>query len=165
MKEPPYANIFSWASIKSQFTHIHFQNPFEIKRAMHPIFTCILLLLSSSGTLSKYVHVDKKRYQDASLSYCRQYYTDLAPVNNERDIAELRKIKNNIGFILIGLERSSTYTNKWMWSGGGEVTRFFWASGPAPQDEVWSPTGERRESECLGGTWLRRETQFYLLLK
>ncbi|KAL3999754.1 myosin heavy chain 1/2/3/4/8/13/7B/15 [Sarotherodon galilaeus] len=90
---------------------------------MNPTLTCILLLLSSSGTLSKYVHVDKIWYRDPSLSYCRQYYTDLAPVNNERDIAELRKIKNDTGYILIGLERSSTDTNKWMWSGGGQVTR------------------------------------------
>ncbi|CAI5638587.1 unnamed protein product [Oreochromis niloticus] len=114
---------------------MHFQNLFEIKTAMNPTLTCILLLLSSSGTLSKYVHVDKIWYQDASLSYCRQYYTDLAPVNNERDIAELRKIKNDTGYILIGLERSSTDTNKWMWSGGGQVTRFFWASGE-PRNET-----------------------------
>lgn len=97
------------------------------KTAMNPIFPCILLLLSLSGTFTKYVYIEEKYSWKEALDYCCQHHTDLAPVNNERDIRILQELSGGTTEkIWIGLVRRSSDKNKWLWSGGGEVSRFFW---------------------------------------
>uniref|UniRef100_A0A3B4H6T4 C-type lectin domain-containing protein n=1 Tax=Pundamilia nyererei TaxID=303518 RepID=A0A3B4H6T4_9CICH len=98
-----------------------------IKTAMNPIFPCILLLLSLSGTFTKYVYIEEKYSWKEALDYCCQHHTDLAPVNNQRDIHILQELSGGTTEkIWIGLIRRSSDKNKWLWSGGGEVSRFFW---------------------------------------
>lgn len=90
-------------------------------------FSCILLLLSLSGTFTKYVYIEEKYSWKEALDYCCQHHTDLAPVNNERDIHILQELSGGTNEkIWIGLIRRSSDKNKWLWSGGGEVSRFFW---------------------------------------
>uniref|UniRef100_A0A669B6J4 C-type lectin domain-containing protein n=1 Tax=Oreochromis niloticus TaxID=8128 RepID=A0A669B6J4_ORENI len=93
------------------------------------IFTCILLLLSLSGTFSKYVYIKKKKSWNEAQSFCREHHTDLAPVSNEQDNLKLGKLGNSNDYIWIGLKKNSSESQKWMWSGGREVSSFFWASG------------------------------------
>uniref|UniRef100_A0A3P9CBU9 C-type lectin domain-containing protein n=1 Tax=Maylandia zebra TaxID=106582 RepID=A0A3P9CBU9_9CICH len=92
------------------------------------IFTFILLLLSLSGTFSKYVYIDQKMDWLEAQKYCQQHYTDLAPVSNERDNNELQQLASNVNEnIWIGLVRNSSDRTEWLWSGGGAPTMCFWA--------------------------------------
>ncbi|XP_029026532.1 macrophage mannose receptor 1-like [Betta splendens] len=97
---------------------------------MDQAFACILLLLSLRAALGKYVYITNGRTWTDAQAYCEDLYTDLAPVSDQEDTDELRLLSGNTtAFIWIGLERSSTNTDTWMWSGGGEVSKFFWAPG------------------------------------
>lgn len=98
--------------------------------AMDQTFPCILLLLSLYATFGKYVYIMNRKTWPEAQKYCQEFHTDLAPVNNEQDTAELRQLAGNTsGYIWIGMKRSSTNKDKWMWSGGGEISTFFWAQG------------------------------------
>lgn len=90
----------------------------------------LLLLLSLSATVGKYVYItDKKNWHDAQ-KYCRRFHTDLASVSSRDDMAQLWQLGGSSReFVWIGLERSRTDRETWMWSGGGKVTTFFWAWG------------------------------------
>lgn len=93
-------------------------------------FTCVLLLLHSSAAFGKYVYIEKRRTWHEARRHCRTFYTDLAPVSNKHDISQLQQLAGDIkAFLWIGIERNSTDAMKWMWSGGGEVSTFFWAPG------------------------------------
>lgn len=94
---------------------------------MHQTSACILLLLSLSATSGKYVHIKKRESWHNAQKYCRLFYTDLAPVTNIRDMRQLQLAGGDINYFWIGLERNSTDSEKWTWSGGGEVSTFFWA--------------------------------------
>lgn len=94
---------------------------------MNQIVTCILLLLSLFGTFSKYVYIKKHKSWNEAQSFCRKHHTDLASVSNEQDNLKLGKLGNSNDHIWIGLKNSSE-SKKWMWSGGTEVSSFFWAS-------------------------------------
>lgn len=97
---------------------------------MDQTFTCVLLLLSLSATFGKYVYIDKTESWHDAQDYCRQFYTDLAPVSNNHDIQQLRQFVSDLSeYIWIGLERNFTDSEKWTWSGGGGVSTFFWALG------------------------------------
>lgn len=96
---------------------------------MDQMFACVLLLLSSSATASKYVFIeDRMRWHDAQI-YCRAHHTDLAPVSNAEDMAELRSLTGFLQDFWVGLERDQANRSRWRWSGGGEVTTFFWDIG------------------------------------
>lgn len=97
---------------------------------MDQTFACVLLLLSSSAAASKYVFIDDQMsWHDAQI-YCRTHHTDLAPVSNAEDMAELQSLTGFFqGPFWIGLERDQANRSRWRWSGGGEVTTFFWGSG------------------------------------
>uniref|UniRef100_A0A669C1J8 C-type lectin domain-containing protein n=1 Tax=Oreochromis niloticus TaxID=8128 RepID=A0A669C1J8_ORENI len=98
---------------------------------MNPIFPYILLLLSLAGTFTKYVYIEEDNSWKDALDYCCEHYTDLAPVNNEHDIRKLQELSGGTTEkIWIGLIRSSSDKKKWLWSGGGEVSRFFWEGPP-----------------------------------
>lgn len=89
---------------------------------MDQMFACVLLLLSSSATASKYVFISNlMSWHDAQV-YCRSNHTDLAPVSNAEDMDKLQSL------FWIGLERDQANRSRWRWSGGGEVTTFFWDS-------------------------------------
>lgn len=96
---------------------------------MHQTFACTLLLLSLSVTFGKYIRIRRnERWHNAQM-YCRLFYTDLAPVSNTRDMKQLKHLAGDDDYFWIGLERDSTDREKWTWSGGGEVSTFFWAEG------------------------------------
>lgn len=112
------------------------KNPFSVlhvvlghKTAMDQTFTLVLLLLSFYAAFScKYVFVRQRLGWNKAQKYCRQHHTDLAPVSNKHDMRKLTRLSDSVlGYYWIGLIRNSTDREKWMWSGGGEVTRFFWA--------------------------------------
>ncbi|XP_071320260.1 macrophage mannose receptor 1-like [Trachinotus anak] len=95
---------------------------------MDQTFTCALLLLSLSAAFGKYVYIEQRMTWHEAQSYCRMFYTDLATVSNKHDIRQLWRLAGDSrDFFWIGMKRSSTDNKKWMWSGGGEVSTFFWA--------------------------------------
>uniref|UniRef100_A0AAV2LCA2 C-type lectin domain-containing protein n=1 Tax=Knipowitschia caucasica TaxID=637954 RepID=A0AAV2LCA2_KNICA len=98
----------------------------------------LLLLGTISAVRTKYVYVEQKKTWLEALSVCERDYTTLAPVNNEHDIDLLRELGVSTSeYILFGLQRNRADTSKWIWSGGGEVTRFFWDENqPKPSDVV-----------------------------
>lgn len=106
---------------------------------MDRLFTYILFLLNLSGTFSKskYIYIeDQKTWKDAQI-YCREQYTDLAPVSNEQDLNKLQKMRPS-DRVWVGLQRISD-TNNWTWSGGG------------PMEVPWAITQpDNRESDTNG---------------
>lgn len=100
------------------------------KTVMDWSFTCALLLLSFSAAFGKYVYIEQGKNWHKARDHCQTFYTDLAPVSSEHDIAMLRRlVGDNQAFIWIGMRRHSADTEKWVWAGGGEVSVFFWAPG------------------------------------
>lgn len=92
---------------------------------MDKSFTCtLLLLLSLSAALGKYVYISDKMSWHRAQKYCRAYHTDLAPISNENDNDKL----SDKEYSWIGLQRSRMNRNKWRWSGGRQVSGFFWDS-------------------------------------
>ncbi|KAJ0062262.1 hypothetical protein NL108_002585 [Boleophthalmus pectinirostris] len=94
---------------------------------------CGLLLLLVSVTFGKYIYVEESMQWDKAQDYCREHYTDLAPVNNEYDVKLLfedDRINNRRSF-WIGLMLNPENQEQWMWSGGGEVkaNKTFWRPG------------------------------------
>lgn len=127
---PPYA--------KHKGSHKHLQNALctlsllqdSLSVVMDQTFACVLLLLSLSAISGKYVYIQEGKTWHEAQRYCRLFHTDLAPVSNAQDMQRLRRLSGDIDiYIWIGLERSSTDSKKWMWSGGGAVSTFFWATG------------------------------------
>lgn len=98
-------------------------------------FLLLLPLPSLSATWGKYVYISERMsWHDAQI-YCRVFHTDLAPVSSRRDILQLDTLASSWEYIWIGLERDSTDRRKWNWSGGGEVSTFFWRDGQ-PQNRT-----------------------------
>uniref|UniRef100_A0A3B4H0J8 C-type lectin domain-containing protein n=1 Tax=Pundamilia nyererei TaxID=303518 RepID=A0A3B4H0J8_9CICH len=124
---------------------------------MDQIFTFILLLLSLSGTFSKYVYIDQKMDWRQAQIYCQQHYTDLAPVSNERDNNELQQLASNVNEIIwIGLVRNSSDRTEWLWSGGGAPTMYFWAKTEPNDYDHREDYGFLWKSKWYdGGLWYR----------
>ncbi|XP_034468926.1 C-type lectin 1-like isoform X2 [Hippoglossus hippoglossus] len=107
-----------------------FKAPSLLQRAaaMEETLACLLLLLSSS--CGKYVYVEQKMNWAEAQTHCRTHYTDLAAIGNKQDTERLQKLAGEIGgYLWMGLESFSTDGVKWMWSGGAEVSVFFWDPG------------------------------------
>lgn len=93
-------------------------------------FSCVLLLLSLNATTGKYFYIKEEMSWEDAQKYCQTFYTDLAPVTNEDINTQSWDFAGSISsYSWIGLQRDSTAEKKWMWSGGGEVSTFFWAPG------------------------------------
>lgn len=92
-------------------------------------FLLLLLLPSPSATVGKYVYIKETMSWHEARLYCRVFHTDLAPVSTRKDISQLNALGSWWEYIWIGLERDPTDRKKWNWSGGGEVSRFFWKEG------------------------------------
>lgn len=105
---------------------------------MEKTFSCTLLLLSWSTISSKYVYIEDKMTWHEAQKFCREHHTDLAPVSNKNDNERLKR--KRIDNSWIGLQRNSTHRDKWMWSGGGEASVFFWASDQPNQ---------KNEEDCV----------------
>nr|XP_040029187.1 C-type mannose receptor 2-like [Gasterosteus aculeatus aculeatus] len=98
----------------------------------------ILLLLSLSATFAKYVYINEGKSWTNAQGYCREHYTDLAPVSHEYDFKRVQLVPGTTAkYLWIGLVRNSTDHEKWTWSGGGQVSTFFWNEnqpGNGPED-------------------------------
>ncbi|XP_051259609.1 lymphocyte antigen 75-like [Dicentrarchus labrax] len=104
----------------------------------------IMIVLSGLCLLAScfprlYILVEKPSTWDKAQSYCREKYTDLASVHNERDLAKLNTLIENNSSVWIGLK---PVTKAWTWSlqnqsyyGDGEADFRVWAVGEpsAPQ--------------------------------
>ncbi|KAJ0009441.1 hypothetical protein NQD34_001143 [Periophthalmus magnuspinnatus] len=89
----------------------------------------LLLLLGTITAAFKYKFISTKKNWADAHSYCVTKYTDLAPINDESDIKLLQEqAAGYSGLIWFGLIRKiiDQNTYRYMWSGGGEVKRFFW---------------------------------------
>uniref|UniRef100_A0A3P9CAN1 C-type lectin domain-containing protein n=1 Tax=Maylandia zebra TaxID=106582 RepID=A0A3P9CAN1_9CICH len=108
-------------SIKGDSSTTDFPNLFKSKSTMDRLFTYILFLLNLSGTFSKskYIYIEDQKTWNAAQNYCREKYTDLAPVSNEQDLNKLQKMRPS-GRVWVGLQRILS-TNNWTWSGGGPM--------------------------------------------
>lgn len=96
---------------------------------MDETLICTLLLLSVSAAFGKYIHVDRYVSWYEAQRYCRKFYTDLAPIRNQRDLARLHQLDNidfDVDIFLFGLRKDS---ETWKWSGGGEVSEDLWGDG------------------------------------
>lgn len=97
---------------------------------MDQISTLVLLLLSLDATLGKYVYIEQRNSWFEALAYCQRYHTDLAPVRYKSEINHLMELANySTDYKWIGLIRNLTDADKWKWSGGAEVSTFFWETG------------------------------------
>lgn len=90
----------------------------------------ILLSLVISSAVGKYVYIKDEMFWLNAQTYCRNNHTDLAPVHNYYDINYLRRlVRDDTKLIWIGMQKNGTNPDTWLWSGGLEVTRFFWQEG------------------------------------
>lgn len=100
---------------------------------MHQTLACVLLLLGFSAAFGKYVYVDNTMTWYEARDYCREKYTELAPVSSTHDIRLLRNLVDGSvhhnSYFWLGMKRGTKDNTKWFWSGAGEVTKFFWAHG------------------------------------
>lgn len=92
---------------------------------MEKIVSCILLLLGWSTTSSKYVYITNKKTWHDAQKYCLEHHADLAHISNENDNGRLCSLTKE--FSWFGLQRDFKLRNQWRWSGGGNVSLFFWA--------------------------------------
>uniref|UniRef100_A0A3P9CAP9 C-type lectin domain-containing protein n=1 Tax=Maylandia zebra TaxID=106582 RepID=A0A3P9CAP9_9CICH len=128
---------------------------------MDQLFTFILLLLNLSGTLTKYIYVDQKMDWLEAQSYCRQNYTDLAPVSTEKDVNKLKQLSGNVTHhIWIGLVRNLPGNENWRWSGGEVVSRNFWAENQPNNCQGNEDRGCMQESKWYDATLLYQTTFF-----
>ncbi|XP_039907356.1 macrophage mannose receptor 1-like [Simochromis diagramma] len=128
---------------------------------MDQLFTFILLLLNLSGTLTKYIYVEQKMDWLEAQSYCRQNYTDLAPVSTEKDVNKLKQLSRNVAHhIWIGLVRNSPGNENWRWSGGEVVSRNFWAEHQPDNCQGNEDRGCMQESKWYDATLLYQTTFF-----
>lgn len=121
---------------------------------MDQIIHCILLLLNLSGTFSKYVYIDMKTDWSGAQEYCQLNHIDLAPVSGELDMQKLQELSDSENdYIWIGLERNSSEKKQWLWSGGGEPSRFFWGDG--------QPSNNEKESKIfMSNAWHDAEPRY-----
>lgn len=123
---------------------------------MDQTFACILLLLSSSATASKYVFIDDEVKRHNALTYCRAKHTDLAPVSNAEDMTEIQSLTGFLDMFWFGLERDQANLSRWRWSGGGEVTTFFWDSKqPDNLNEIYGLILHHRWHDAPGDMKIR----------
>uniref|UniRef100_A0A3B4ACZ7 C-type lectin domain-containing protein n=1 Tax=Periophthalmus magnuspinnatus TaxID=409849 RepID=A0A3B4ACZ7_9GOBI len=108
---------------------------------MAPHIILPLLLFAVSSSSLKYEYVEVSRYWTSAQQYCRSYYTDLATVSSAYDVSLLQQAadssSNKQRIIWFGLIRNTTDWNKWMWSGGGEVTSTFWDTDEPASTEIY----------------------------
>lgn len=111
------------------------------------------LLLLSVPAESKYVFITRHMTRNFARSYCRQHHIDLAPVQSDNDQQQLRSLLDKDDFndyIWIGLERDNL--GGWRWSGGGEVTTFFWDDDqPNNANEQYGVTRKSRWHDTGAG--------------
>ncbi|XP_019712125.1 uncharacterized protein LOC109507256 [Hippocampus comes] len=100
----------------------------------------LLLLQTLSTILGKYVYVSERMTWNDAQSYCREFYTDLAPAVNDEELRKLREISNYAFSFWTGLVKGDTDQNKWMWSGGGEASAILWGIGQ-PDDQTNEDAG------------------------
>ncbi|XP_077577770.1 putative C-type lectin domain family 20 member A [Stigmatopora nigra] len=100
----------------------------------------LLLLQGFSAILGKYVYVKEAMKWNEAQSYCRRFYTDLAPVGNEKELKELRNINAEVSAFWTGLVRNETDSEKWRWSGGGEASTNLWGRYQ-PNDSLLEDVG------------------------
>lgn len=110
---------------------------------MEKTFSCTLLLLSWSTISSKYVYIEKKMTWHKAQEFCQEHHTDLAHVSNKNDNQRLEDKCTERSWI--GLYRNSTHRDKWRWSGGGEASVLFWASGE-PEQKLGEDYGMLRDN-------------------
>lgn len=113
---------------------------------MHQPFRVVLVLLGMSALLGKYIYNEKKATWHEAQYYCRQFHTDLAPISSNYDRQSIQNLTTELDYFWIGLERNTTDWDKWMWSGGGEVSNFYW--GP------WEPQDNPEEGYALMYSYL-----------
>uniref|UniRef100_A0A668A6A1 C-type lectin domain-containing protein n=1 Tax=Myripristis murdjan TaxID=586833 RepID=A0A668A6A1_9TELE len=97
---------------------------------MEKMIFVMLFITSVSWVIGKHVFVPQRKNWTDAQSYCREHYTDLSPINSERDTDRLRKASAGQRFEgWIGLNREPKNVTGWKWSGGGYVTYQNWAPG------------------------------------
>lgn len=135
---PPYAkHTLQLLHLHTLFTASVLQDvALRQQTVMDQTFTCFLLLLSLSATFGKYVYVKEPKTWHDAQDHCRLFHTDLAPISNSHDMWLLSRLVDDFrNYFWIGLVRN-TDGETWMWSGGGRVSRFFWAQGqPENRDD------------------------------
>lgn len=100
---------------------------------MDKIFIQVLLAMTISSVSSKYVYVKEWKTWTDAQKYCREYYTDLAPVSGPADVGNLMRTAGaGFDYAWIGLMKGPQ--NTWMWSGGSDITYQYFAPGNPTND-------------------------------
>ncbi|XP_073669120.1 secretory phospholipase A2 receptor-like isoform X2 [Paramisgurnus dabryanus] len=79
------------------------------------LISVLLTVLSFSACYPRQYHfVNRSMTWDDAQRYCRANHTDLATVNNTKDLQEiLKSVKNETEFVWIGLHKTERVTWKW----------------------------------------------------
>ncbi|KAL3066009.1 hypothetical protein OYC64_016031 [Pagothenia borchgrevinki] len=85
----------------------------------------LVLIEQTSQHQRMFIHVPLRMNWSSAQEYCREHYTDLATIRDEKDIDAIQSISypchwNN--HCWIGLLRDTTNQDEWNWSDGDEST-------------------------------------------
>uniref|UniRef100_A0A668VIY0 C-type lectin domain-containing protein n=1 Tax=Oreochromis aureus TaxID=47969 RepID=A0A668VIY0_OREAU len=106
------------------------------------IFTCILLLLSLSGTFSKYnintffyyraIVVEEEKTWEEALVYCREHHDDLASVASETEMLLIQRELKKHNTTELGWIGLRFLPGDWLWVDGQEMEYEAWGERGKP---------------------------------
>uniref|UniRef100_A0A672FTL1 C-type lectin domain-containing protein n=1 Tax=Salarias fasciatus TaxID=181472 RepID=A0A672FTL1_SALFA len=98
------------------------------------LFFASIFCAEVEGEVGTHYYISEAMSWKDAQTHCRKYYTDLSPINDQKDTEKIlkaaeRQTSPKWNTAWIGLYRDPTNPTRWKWSGGGYVTYTNWAKG------------------------------------